>query len=78
MLSRRGRTAHAMTRDHTIDTPIASATQFEDALAAIVESAIEEGVDVRGAWEFKTDGSTHYWELNICELARQADEKETD
>jgi hypothetical protein len=55
---------------------ISSAAEFESALADIVESAIENGVDVRGAWEFKTDGSTHYWELNVVELARRDDEED--
>jgi hypothetical protein len=58
---------------------INSAPEFESALADIVESAIENNVDVRGAWEFETDGSTHYWELNVVELARDSDEAdETD
>ncbi|MFC6757045.1 MULTISPECIES: hypothetical protein [Haloarcula] len=37
---------------------ITSPDQFE---AAIVEPAIEAAVDVRGAWEFQTRGSTYDW-----------------
>lgn len=73
MLPRRGPTAPAMTGD------ISSAAEFESALADIVESAIQNNVDVRGAWEFETGGSTHYWELNVVELARSDDDRdETD
>ncbi|MFC6757358.1 MULTISPECIES: hypothetical protein [Haloarcula] len=58
---------------------INSAAEFESALADIVESAIENNVDVRGSWEFETEGSTHYWELNVVELARESDKAdETD
>jgi len=53
---------------------IPSAAEFESALADAVESAIENDVDVRGAWEFETDGSIHYWELNIVELARDVED----
>lgn len=69
-----------MTRDHTIETPITDATEFQTALATIVESAIEEGVDVRGAWEFCTRGSILEWEVNVTELDRSADppDDETD
>jgi len=53
----------------TIESPITSSTDFETALAAVVESAIRGDVNVQGAWEFETGGSTHRWELNVVELA---------
>jgi hypothetical protein len=59
-----------MTSDHPIETPISSSKAFESALAAIVESAVAEGVDVRGAWEFETRGSLLEWEVNVSELDR--------
>ncbi|GAB3686110.1 hypothetical protein GCM10028857_17650 [Salinarchaeum chitinilyticum] len=43
-------------------------------LAATVEKAIKADVDVRGAWEFQTRGSTHDWKVEIVELAREIDE----
>jgi len=52
---------------------ITTSAEFEAALAAIVETAVEEGVDVRGAWEFQTRGSTHDWEVNVTELAKRPD-----
>lgn len=66
----------AMTRDHDIETVITSPEEFEAALAAIVEAAIEENVDVRGAWEFRTRGSTHNWEVEVTELAKAFDRDE--
>lgn len=60
----------AMTRDHTVTTPITSIQEFQTALAAIVETAVVNGIDVRGAWEFQTSGSTHNWEVEISELAK--------
>lgn len=67
-----------MTRDHTIDWPITEAEEFEAALAAIVESAVEKKVDVPGAWEFTTRGSTHDWDVEIVELARNEDGRDDD
>lgn len=63
-----------MTRDDTIDT----AAEFEAALANTVEAAIHGGLDVRGAWEFETAGSTHYWEINLVELARDEGDESRD
>jgi hypothetical protein len=61
-----------MTRDNYPDIPVSNPEEFEAALAGIVEAAVKNGVDVRGAWEFETVGSTHYWELQISELAETA------
>ncbi len=66
-----------MTDDYLRDNPITSADEFEAMLAEAVAKAIEADVDVRGAWEFQTGGSTHDWELKIIELARdETDEAE--
>lgn len=65
-----------MTRDYPSEMRITSAEEFEDALAAVVGTAIEEDVDVRGAWEFQTDGSTHNWEVEIVELAKDFETEE--
>jgi hypothetical protein len=64
-----------MTRDKLSDLTISTPEQFEAVLAEVVERAVKEGVDVRGAWEFRTSGSTHDWEVEIVELAREADEE---
>jgi len=62
-----------MTDDIEIPESISSPEEFEAALAAIVERAVHDGTDVSGAWEFRTSGSTHDWEVNITELAKRGD-----
>ncbi|WP_114576498.1 hypothetical protein [Saliphagus sp. LR7] len=64
-----------MTRDQLDDVTITSSDEFEAILAEAVEKAVETEVDVRGAWEFRTRGSTYDWEVQITELARDADQK---
>ena len=71
-LTGRGRTASTMTRDTTRDTPITSQDAFQSALATLVESAISNDIDIRGAWEFQTSGSPLEWEVTISELDRSA------
>ncbi|WP_323174360.1 hypothetical protein [Natrialba sp. PRR66] len=65
-----------MTRDQLRDVSITSADEFEAILAEVVEKAIEADVDVRGAWEFRTRGSTHDWEVEIIELAKHLDNED--
>jgi hypothetical protein len=65
-----------MTRDPLTDVSIESSDEFEAVLAAAVEKAIEANVDVRGAWEFRTRGSIHHWDVQIVELARDLDDEE--
>ncbi len=64
-----------MTRDQLRDVSITSTDEFEAVLAEAVEKAIKADVDVRGAWEFQTRGSTHDWEVEIIELARHPDDE---
>lgn len=65
-----------MTRDQLRDVSITSADGFEAILAEAVEKAIEADVDVRGAWEFRTRGSTHEWEVEIIELDKHLDDED--
>lgn len=65
-----------MTNEKLRDESITSADEFKAVLAEAVEKAIKSDVDVRGAWEFRTRGSTHDWEVEIIELARYPDDKE--
>ena len=60
----------SMTRDQLDDGSITTDDEFEAILAEAVEKAIKADVDVRGAWEFQTRGSTYDWEVQITELAR--------
>lgn len=64
-----------MTRDLPDDLTIDSAEAFETALATVVERATVGGVDVRGAWEFRTSGSTHDWEVEVVELRKDLDQE---
>lgn len=68
----------AMTRDTIGELDITSAEEFEEALAAVIKTAVFEGVEVRGVWEFQTDGSTHNWEVEIVELATEFETEETN
>ena len=63
-----------MTRDNVSDVSLSSEAEFESVLAEVVERAIKSGVDVRGAWEFQTRGSTHNWEVEIIELDKDIDD----
>lgn len=62
-----------MTSDSHPDISISSEHEFETVLAAALEAAALGGIDVRGAWEFQTGGSSPDWEINISELARGTD-----
>lgn len=65
-----------MTRDQFSDITITTTNEFRDALAVIVETAIKEDVDVRGAWEFQTAGSIYNWEVEVVELAKDLEDDE--
>jgi hypothetical protein len=58
------------------DVDITSPDEFEVILAEVIEKAVEANVDVRGAWEFRTEGSTHDWEVEVIELARYPDDED--
>lgn len=63
-----------MTRDQLEDVQITNPDEFEAVLAEAIERAVVAGVDVRGAWEFQTRGSTHDWEVEIVELLRNCED----
>lgn len=65
-----------MANDQFRDITIGTVDEFEEALAAVIEAGIKDGVDVSGAWEFQTAGSTHDWEVEIIELAKDVGEAE--
>lgn len=58
-----------MSREHLPDLTVDDDETFEALLAELVELADNSGVDVRGAWSFKTRGSILNWEVEIIELA---------
>lgn len=65
-----------MRRDQLRDVSITTAEEFRAVLAEAVENALCADVDVRGAWEFQTRGSTHDWEVEIIELAKHLDDED--
>jgi hypothetical protein len=52
---------------------ITSPETFRNALATVIGAATARGVDVRGAWEFETRGSTLEWDIKISEVDRSPD-----
>lgn len=58
-----------MTANFTADDDVSSPDEFEAALGKIVLSALQEGIDLRGAWEYRTDDGTPDLEVTIVELA---------
>ncbi len=60
-----------MRRNQLEDVDLSSAENFENILAETIARATAQGVDVRGAWEFSTRGSTPNWEVNVVELAKE-------
>lgn len=58
-----------MTRDQLGSVTVTSDEEFEAVLAEVVRKAIEADVDVRGAWELRTDRAPQEWEVLISELA---------
>lgn len=65
-----------MTRDTLADVRITSEDDFRAVLSELFEKAIHADVDVRGAWEFRTGGSTHDWEVEVVELAREVENED--
>jgi hypothetical protein len=63
-----------MTRRQLDSIDLSSPGAFEAVIAEAIERAITNGVDVRGAWAFRTPGSTHNWEVEIYELATDSDD----
>jgi len=60
-----------MTRDKPDDTTIRSEEAFGATLEEVVERAVNGDVDVRGAWEFETNG--YAWDVVIDEVVRDDD-----
>jgi hypothetical protein len=67
-----------MTGDKYSDISVSTSGEFEAALAAVVEAAVIDDIDVRGAWEFQTRGSAHNWEVEISELAKRLDAEDDE
>lgn len=57
-----------MTTDFTFDGNISSPEDFEAALDRLVLAAQQNDVDLRGTWDFRTDGAAPDMEVMIVEL----------
>ncbi|QSG14163.1 hypothetical protein [Halapricum desulfuricans] len=63
-----------MTSNPVFDGDIESSADFEAALHALLVAALENGVDPRGSWEYRSDGPSSDWEVMVAELQpRDAD-----
>ncbi|WP_198945717.1 hypothetical protein [Halorubrum sp. SD612] len=57
-----------MTTDSS-DDEISSKKEFEAALGRVLLAALENDVDPRGTWEYRTDGTGSDMEVMVVELA---------
>ncbi|WP_248897627.1 hypothetical protein [Haloplanus halobius] len=58
-----------MTTDFTSDDEMSSTEDFETALGRVILAALESGIDPRGTWEYRTDGTNSDMEVMVVELA---------
>lgn len=58
-----------MTAHFTADD-ISSTTDFDTALGQLLLTAQQNGIDFRGAWEYRTNAETSDVEVVITELAK--------
>lgn len=61
-----------MTRDagDTAAMNISTRDEFDSALQALLRSALANGVDLQGAWEYRDEQSSPDLEVLVTELAR--------
>lgn len=61
-----------MSRDtpYTPDRAISTEAEFDTALQALLRSALENGVDLRGAWEYRHGAADPDLEVLITVLAK--------
>lgn len=57
-----------MTSDSIFDGEIERSADFEAALHALLVAALENDVNPRGSWEYRSDGLPSDWEVIITEL----------
>ncbi|SFR30782.1 MULTISPECIES: hypothetical protein [Halorubrum] len=58
-----------MTTDFTSDDEMSSPEEFEAALGQVILTALENGIDPRGTWEYRTNGTDSDVEVMVVELA---------
>jgi len=57
-----------MTSDPAFDGAIESSADFEAALHTLLVAALENDIDPRGSWEYRSDGLPSDWEVMVAEL----------
>ncbi len=62
-------TRFTMTTDDTADDELSSTAEFEIALGRVIRTALENGVDPRGTWEYRNNGTDADVEVMVVELA---------
>ncbi|MFW5922592.1 MAG: hypothetical protein ACOCRC_04760 [Halodesulfurarchaeum sp.] len=55
----------------TSDLEITTEAAFDSALQTLLHAAVAEGLDPRGAWEYRNDGEHPDLEVLISELAKE-------
>lgn len=63
-----------MTDNFKSTLTISSSAEFEDALTAVIETAVSEDIDIRGAWECRNGDSHDDWEITITRLAKRLED----
>jgi len=58
-----------MTTDGTSVDEVSSTAEFEIALGRVIRTALENGVDPTGTWEYRNDGTDADVEVMVVELA---------
>lgn len=58
-----------MTADFTADDDISSTDDFEAALGRLLLAALQNDIDPRGSWEYRTEGPASDVEVMVVELA---------
>lgn len=55
-----------------LDRDITTEAEFESALQSLLLSALENGLDLRGAWEYRNGQAYPDLEVLVAELAKQS------
>lgn len=57
-----------MTSKSPFDDDITDPNEFEAALGQLLRTALENGIDLKGSWEFRSDGDGNDFEIIVYEL----------
>jgi hypothetical protein len=57
-----------MTYSSSPGDDVTTTEEFEMALGNLLAVALQNGIDPRGAWEFRKDGTPPDWEVMVVEL----------